>query len=99
MDWNLDWNLDTLKVLTNLVDDRYDSEFRHSLESWLEHLEAMGIERLYGSAVFQQRAAQKTVWIECPYSIRNSPIGSTRKAHIHIPIDLAEKIVVLGSMP
>jgi hypothetical protein len=95
----MDWNRDTFRVLIDLVNDKYDSDFRHSLESWLEHLEALGIKRLYGSAAFQQRAAQKTVWMECPHSLHNSIIGSSNKAHIHIPVDLAEKIVVLGGMP
>jgi hypothetical protein len=95
----MDWNPDTFRVLTDLVNDRYDSDFRHSVKSWIEHLESLGIKRLYGSAAFQRKAAQNTVWIECPYSLHNSPIGISSKAHIHIPIDLAEKIVVLGSMP
>jgi hypothetical protein len=83
---------ETFNVLTNVVYEKYD-EFRGDPVSWSEYLKGLGIARSAGLPAYRIKSHKGSVYIECPWSVGNSPIG------IAIHIDLAEKIVVLGTMP
>lgn len=86
--------------LSNLVDRKFDEDFRHDLEGWKKYLAEHGIERRPFQFNKKRSSGDPHVWIECPWSVNNSTPGAAyTKSELFFPMDLAEKIIVLEGMP
>jgi hypothetical protein len=74
--------------LSNLVDRKFDEDFRH------------GVIRNPFQFHKIRSGGHPCVWIECPWSVRNSVPGAVyTKSELFFSTDLAEKIIVLEGMP
>ena len=92
------WEAEELGNLTSVVHEKYYSEFWGLLPKWIEYLASLGVAR--GTTAARRSSGAPRVWIECPWSVQNSPIGNPNaKMYLYFPANLAEKIVVLGFMP
>ena len=86
--------------LSNLVDRKFDEDFRHDLEGWKKYLAEHGIERRPFQFNKKRSSGDPYVWIECPWSVNNSTPGAVyTKSELFFPMELAEKIIVLEGMP
>lgn len=100
----MNWTSDLLGRLTDAVSTKYDDHFWNCLPAWREYLNESGIEWIpepnVRSHIRKKGTGETFVWIECPWSVHNSPIGNINgKVSLLIPAKLAEKIVTLGEMP
>jgi hypothetical protein len=112
----VNWNIDSFKVLSRVVDRKFDefrandsgrspcnswhrTSSQRVLDEWKEYLALHGIERV--PAGFRKQGCKETyVWMECPWSVRNSVPGAVHtKSNLYFPLELAEKIVFLEGMP
>lgn len=88
-------NHKTLNVLTKIIYDKYNSRFWNCLPEWKEYVASLNI--LWDT---KKPKPKDSVFIECPWSVHNSPIGNINgKAYLSIPNDLANKILLFGVMP
>lgn len=91
------WDARSIRALSDIVDRKYDGEFKGDLAGWRRYLSEHGIARETWGV---RSSVSPCVWIECPWSVSNSTPGALySKSNIHFPVELAEKIVVLGCMP
>lgn len=92
MDWK---SHETFNALIEAVYKKYNEEFWGEAEAWSSYLRDLEIVRSH-----KRRSPTPVVYIECPWSVHNSPVGSIHgKIYLYIPMELAEKIVMLGAMP
>jgi len=89
-----------LTRLSNLVDRKFDEDFQNDLEGWKKYLAEHGVVRKPFQFHKKLSGGHPCVWIECPWSVRNSVPGAVyTKSELFFPTDLAEKIIVLEGMP
>lgn len=102
------WDAKTLGLLNSIVEKKYDEmwyEFRECTPyqvalRWKEYLDLQGIERRPMQIPRRRSGDGPYVFIECPWSVNNSTPGNVySKSELFFPMDLAEKIVILGAMP
>lgn len=94
------WDAHSLRLLSDLVDRKFDEEFRENLSGWKTYLDSHEIIRKPWTFHKKRSSENPYVWIECPWSIHNSTPGAVyTKSELYFPMELAEKIVVLGTMP
>lgn len=104
------WDVATIRALNEIVNKKYD-ELRGELDRqgctpyqvalrWKEYLDSHGIDRRPMQLPRRRNGGAPRVFIECPWSLHNSTPGSVyTKSELFFPMDLAEKIVILGAMP
>ena len=94
------WDAAAIRALSRVVDHKFDEEFRYDLEGWKCYLAEHGIVRKPMQLPRKRSGVSPCVFIECPWSVHNSTPGAVyTKSELFFPMDLAEKIVVLGGMP
>lgn len=94
------WDAKALRALSDIVDRKYDAEFRDDAKGWKRYLDEHGIVRRPFQLNKKRSGGNPCVWIECPLSVHNSVPGSLyTKSELFFPMDLAEKIIVLEGMP
>lgn len=94
------WDAKAIRSLSDIVDRKYDAEFKHDLAGWKKYLAEHGITRKPWNLPRKRSSGDPHVWIECPWSVHNSTPGAMyTKSDLYFPMDLAEKIVVLEGMP
>lgn len=108
----MSWTVESLIALNRVVERKFD-DFQSNLMDenrgdvsrsqilghWKQYLKLHGIDRQ--PATFKKRGSGEAyVWIECPWSVQNSTPGAVyTKSNLFLPMDLAEKILVLEQMP
>ena len=94
------WDVRALNALTKIVDRKFDEDFLYDLAGWKQYLAEHDIIRKPFQFRKKRSSGDPHVWIECPWSVRNSAPGAVyTKSELFFPMDLAEKIVILEGMP
>lgn len=93
------WEYESINSLTKTVYLRYNTCYWGDAERWASYLCSVGIRRSPGRLRPTMRLSEPHLFIECPYSVHNSVVGSGLKHYLLIPEDVAEKILLLGAMP
>lgn len=93
------WNSVSLSRLIDVVNLKYERDFRDDSEGWFRYLKSLDIKREPYRVLWYPQY-EDHLWMECPWSVHNSTPGIwASKWNIFIHFDLAEKILVLGEMP
>lgn len=89
---------DSVQQMRHIIYDKYNSSFLDQEGRWDGYLRSMGIGRscFYGPPYLFMKVHHDSVQIECPWSIQNLP---ERQILLQIPIDMANKILIMGYLP
>lgn len=93
------WEYESINWVIKTVYLRYNTCYWENFQGWLSYLSAVGIKRSPGRLRPSTRLPEPHIFIECPYSVRHSVVGSGLKHYLLIPKDIAGKILLLGVMP
>lgn len=81
-----------------LLYDKYNSLFLGEEGMWTGYLSSMGINRsdFHGPPYVISKINHDSVEIECPWSVQNLP---EHQILLRIPMDLANRMLILGYLP